>query len=89
MYGNSAADYVQSRRQRRWSMNGRNGFQGYAAYLAGEEPEYVSDGSAETGAGVAAYDASQGSTAMRSILIGVTTGALTFILNRWLGKVFK
>jgi hypothetical protein len=83
--GASARYYDQMRRRRRWSLNGRNGLQGYSAYLAGAGDDIGS----LVGATTAAYesDSSPGASASRVIFIGVATGVLTFLVNRLLGKV--
>lgn len=64
--------------------------QGYAAFLASGGmygDDSIADVSAVIGAEAAAIDSTAGDMAWRSITIGVTTGVLTFLLNRWLGKV--
>ena len=66
---------------------GRRGLHGYAQFLAGYGDDSTVDVSAVVGAGAASMDASMGDTATRAIVVGVTTGVLTFLLNRWLGKV--
>lgn len=70
-------------RRRRWA-TGQQGLQGYAEYLAGGSPEIIA---AET----AAFESGSllDHPVIRPIFIGVLTGACTFIVNRWLGKVFK
>ncbi len=50
----------------------------YQAYLAGVEDELVA---AETAAAM--------SPTTRAIVVGVVTGALTLIVNRWLERLFK
>jgi hypothetical protein len=90
MYGTTSANYyVTERRRRRWEM-GHRGLAGYAQFLAGGMGG-MGDGSAAAtaiiGAETAAMDSSSGDAASRAIFIGVTTGVLTFLLNRWLGKV--
>jgi hypothetical protein len=87
MYGNSAEYYSLMRaRRRRWAM-GPQGLSGYAQFLAGYG-DTAADVSSVVGAETAAMDSAMGDTALRSIAIGVTTGVVTYLLNRWLGKVF-
>jgi hypothetical protein len=82
----SANFYDQYRRRRRWSLNSRNGMQGYAAYLSGfgEGGDEISP---LVGAATAAYEADGRSDVARAVYIGVATGVLTFLVNRFLGKV--
>lgn len=90
-YADSDTGYVAMRRRRRWAMGGRQGLQGYAAYLMGADAGGA-DAGAETsaimGAEIGAYE-DQGNSALRSIAIGAATGVVTFLLNRWLSKVLK
>lgn len=82
-----ASGYDALRRRRRWA-TGQQGLHGYAEYLAGGSPEIIA---AETAAFTAANsgDSLLEHPIVRPIFIGVLTGACTFIVNRWLGKVFK
>jgi hypothetical protein len=83
-FGDSELSYVQERRRRAWAMSGRNGLQGYAAFLAG------ADIGPETGGVVAAELSAVGNSDwLRPIFIGVATSACAFLVNRWLGRVFK
>jgi hypothetical protein len=86
--GSSSRFYDQMRRRRSWSVNSRQGLSGYAAYLMGADPG-VEMGALVGAGGAAAYDSAQGANAMNAILVGVTTGALTFLINRWLSKVLS
>lgn len=88
-FSNSAMYYDQARRKRAWSMNGATGMQGYAQYLSGHMADGSVDVGAAVGAGTAVFDAESGDTAMRAIAIGVATGVVTFLLNRWLESMFK
>ncbi len=93
-YGFSERYYDSMRRRRAWSMNGPRGMQGYAAFLAGAEDGTLdvspsSDVGSVVGAGTAAFESTTGASAAKAILIGVATGALTFLVNRWLGRIFK
>lgn len=83
---NSAMNYDMERRRRRWAQSNR-GLSGYAAFLSG-----MGDGEeigAVVGAETGAFSDASGSSPLRSIAIGVATGALTFMVNHWLGKMFK
>lgn len=85
--GSSSRYYDSTRRRRSWSMNGRQGLQGYAQFVLGDT---ASDTATIAGAETAAFDqVGSGSSAARSIAIGVATGALTFLINHWLAKVLK
>jgi len=85
-YADSALFYDAQRRRRRWAQ-GNRGLQGYAEFLGGASDAEVG---ALVGAGTAAMSDSAGpSSAWRSIGIGVATGALTFLLNRYLERLFK
>jgi hypothetical protein len=86
-YGFSPQYYDVSRRRRAWSMRSRQGLEGYAAFLAGEESVSPNELGSVVGAGTAAYETSAGVNPARAVFIGVATGALTFLVNRWLGKV--
>lgn len=55
----------------------------YQEYLAGGADEVIA---AEV---AASSDSSGGSSAWRSIGIGVATGVLTLLVNRWLGQLLK
>lgn len=79
-------DYDSRRRRRRWA-TGPQGLQGYAAFLAGDPGDPSAQVGAIVGAEEAAYLDQSGSSPWRSIMIGVATGAATFLVNRWLGKV--
>lgn len=85
-YGFSERYYDAMRRRRGWSMNSPQGLQGYSAFLAGD-PGVPEELGAVVGAEAAAFEAEPGIG--RAVLIGVATGALTFLVNRWLGKVLK
>jgi hypothetical protein len=89
MYGQfeNAKQYVEWRRRRRWSM-GHGGLQGYAQFLGGGGGDPSAEVSSIIGAETAAMDSAGGDAAFRAIAIGVTTGVVTFLINRWLGKVF-
>lgn len=90
-YGDSNLTYMQHRRARAWAA-GRHGLNGYAQFLAGYG-DASSDATASlaigsvVGAETAELDSMGGDPAWRAIAIGVSTGVLTFLLNRWLGKV--
>jgi hypothetical protein len=73
MYGDSATFYGQQRSRRRRLS--------YQAYLAGGVDEVI--------AAEVAASASSSSTAMRAIGIGVATGVLTLLVNRWLERLLK
>jgi hypothetical protein len=55
----------------------------YQAYLAGEGDAL------DQGGGVLAAAESQRTSAGKSILIGVATGALIFLVNKWLERLIK
>ncbi len=79
-------NYSMARRRRRWAQ-GNRGLEGYSAFLSG-----MGDGEelgAIVGSETAAFSDAGGSSMWRSIGIGVATGALTFLVNHWLGKVLK
>lgn len=83
----SAINYDAMRRRRaRW--NGQ-GLQGYASFLLGDAslPGLEESGAIVGASEAAGIDNIGGSSAARSIAIGVATGAITFLLNRWLAKV--
>lgn len=76
MIGDSATFYGQQRRRRsRQQMS-------YQQYLAGGVEDIV-------GAEVAASSADHGSSAARAIAIGVATGVLTLLINRWLESALR
>ena len=86
--GSSSRYYVNMRRRRSWSMNGPRGLEGYAQFVLGDTAS--ADTATIAGAEAAAFDqVGGGSSVARSIAIGVATGALTFLINHWLGKVLK
>lgn len=94
MFGNSAMTYDHMRRRRvrmSWSMNGQQGLNGYAQYLAG----YGDDATAASvssmiGAETAGeMDSASGDGTIRAITVGVATGVLTFLINHWLQKTLK
>jgi len=74
MFSDSARYYSQHRRGAQRRMS-------YQEYLAG------ADLGPELGGQLAAADASSG--VARSIAIGVATGALIFVVNRWLERLLK
>jgi hypothetical protein len=75
MFNESARFYSQHRRSRDRQMS-------YQAYLAGE-------GEFDQGGGVLAAAESQRTSAGKSIMIGVATGALIFLVNKWLERLIK
>ncbi len=92
-YGNSAMNYDQMRRGRRarmsWSVNNPNGLQGYAGYLAGYGDSTADVSSIVAGEVAGEMDSASGDAVLRAIGVGVATGVITFLLNRWLEGMFK
>lgn len=85
-FQDSARFYSQMRRQRQWANRGNQGLQGYAEFLSGYGEDTFSP---VLGAETAAMDDEAGVPVWQSIAIGVTTAALSFLVNRWLSKVLK
>lgn len=86
--GGSARFYPQWRRRRQWT---QRGLEGYAAFLMGAAPEQ-GQGLAPglVGAEVAAFDAeAHPGSFLRPVAIGVATGVLTFLINRWLERSLR
>ncbi len=86
MFSSPAMQYDAHRRRRRWEQ-GNRGLQGYADFLTSVDPS--TDAGAINGATSAAMADVAVPNAWRSIAIGVTTGAITFLLNRFLERAFK
>jgi hypothetical protein len=83
----STENYDRWRRRRQWSMRGPQGLRGYAEFLAGVDGGTVWP---EAGGVIASQLSAVGNSDwVRPIAIGVATSALAFMVNRWLGRVFK
>lgn len=81
----STRAYMQWRRRRR----GNERLEGYAAYVLGAASDAPELG-ALVGAETAAFDeAGNSSSFWRPVAIGVATGVLTFLINRWLERTFR
>lgn len=89
-FGDSSEGYMQQRRRRTWQEHAQE--RALAHYVSSSMSGYgdtIIDPaiSSIVGAEVAAEDSSGGAGPFNSIAVGVATGVLTFLLNRWLGKV--
>lgn len=88
-YGNSAMNYDMMRRRRAWSMTSAQGLHGYAQHLNGYG-DTASTVSSMIGAETAGeLDSASGDGTIRAITVGVATGVITFLLNRYLERLFK
>ena len=83
--GDSAEGYDRMRRRRQRAMGPRQ-LQSYASFLLGVDS---ASGSPDIVAAETAAFSDTGSSVLRPILIGVATGALTFLINRWLEKALR
>lgn len=88
-YGNSAMNYDMMRRRRAWSMTSAQGLHGYAQHLAGYGDATADVSSIVAGEVAGEMDSSSGDATLRAIGVGVATGVITFLLNRYLERLFK